>query len=262
MTDILEEIVAWKHREIELMKAQMPGSSMRRIIEDQTFYKRPGMKNALKESQTGIIAEFKRKSPSRGWINEDARATDIPFSYQQHGATAVSILTDDRYFGGRDEFVKDARRTGVRIPILYKNFVIDEYQLLQARLSGVSSVLLIAACLDMRTCQTLIRQAHELGLEVLLEIHSEDELDYAGLPTDLIGVNNRNLDTFETNVNTSFGLIEQLPAEAIKISESGISDPSIVRELRDAGYRGFLIGESFMKTRDPGQALENFIEQL
>lgn len=262
MADILEEIVAWKKREVEIMKEMKPTSKLQRIIEEQTFYKRPPIAEALQESDSGIIAEFKRKSPSLGWINEEAKATDVPFSYQQNGAAALSILTDNRFFGGDDEFIKEARASGVRIPVLYKNFVIDEYQLLQARLCGASTVLLIAACLEYHDCKRLLTMAHSLGLEVLLEMHSEEELAYAELKPDLYGINNRHLGSFKTDVETSFRLADLLPSTAVKVSESGISNPDTVRQLREAGYQGFLIGEAFMKTDNPGAALEHFISQI
>ena len=262
MSDILEEIVAWKRRELEIMKEIQPTQKLQRIIEEQTYYKRPPIADALKSSSTGIIAEFKRKSPSLGWINEDAKASDIPFSYQQNGAAALSILTDNRYFGGDDEFVKEARMSGVRIPVLYKNFVIDEHQLLQARLCGASTVLLIAACLDFYECKRLLLMAHSLGLEVLLEMHSEEELVYAELEPDLYGINNRHLGSFQTDVETSFRLVDQLPENSVKVSESGISNPATVRALREAGFEGFLIGEAFMKTDNPGKALAEFISKI
>jgi len=262
MADILEEIVAWKRREVQIMKEMQPTKKLQRIIEEQTYYKRPPIADALRKSSSGIIAEFKRKSPSKGWINEDAKPTDIPFAYQQNGAAALSILTDNRYFGGDDEYIKEARMSGVRIPILYKNFIIDEHQLLQARLCGASTVLLIAACLNFYDCKRLLHSAHALGLEVLLEMHSEEELAYAELEPDLYGINNRNLGTFQTNVETSFRLADQLPVNAVKVSESGISNPDTVRELREVGYQGFLIGENFMKTEDPGAALADFIAAI
>ena len=262
MSDILEEIVAWKRRELEIMKEMQPTQKLQRIIEEQTYYKRPPIADALKSSSTGIIAEFKRKSPSLGWINEDAKASDIPFSYQQNGAAALSILTDNRYFGGDDEFVKEARMSGVRIPVLYKNFVIDEHQLLQARLCGASTVLLIAACLDFYECKRLLLTAHSLGLEVLLEMHSEEELVYAELEPDLYGINNRHLGSFQTDVETSFRLVDQLPENSVKVSESGISNPATVRALREAGFEGFLIGEAFMKTDNPGKALAEFVSKI
>ena len=155
-----------------------------------------------------------------------------------------------------------ARHAGVNIPILYKNFVIDEYQLFQARLCGASAVLLIAADLSLQECGTLLHTAHELGLEVLLEMHSEPELEYAALEPDMCGINNRNLGSFVTDVDNSFRLAELLPKDAVKVSESGISNPDTVKALRQAGFRGFLIGENFMKTADPGQALNEFISKL
>ncbi|MBQ1760491.1 MAG: indole-3-glycerol phosphate synthase TrpC, partial [Prevotella sp.] len=208
------------------------------------------------------IAEFKRKSPSKGWIKEDGKANEIPLSYQQNGASAISILTDEKYFGGNDRFIKEARESGVTIPILYKNFVIDEYQLFQARLCGASAVLLIAADLSLVECKSLMHIAHELGLEVLLEMHEERELDYAELEPDMYGINNRNLGTFITDVQNSFRLASRLPEQVCKVSESGISNPDTVKMLRMAGFRGFLIGENFMKEHNPGQSLNDFIIKL
>ena len=245
MQDILKEIVAHKHLEIEQLCA-----------------KKPSLREALLQSETGIIAEFKRKSPSKGWIKEDGRAEVIPLSYQQNGAAALSILTDEHYFGGADDFIRIARQSGVTLPILYKNFVIDEAQLYAAALCGASAVLLIAACLTKADCRRLLEKAHELGLEVLLEMHSEAELEYAELEPDLCGINNRNLGSFVTDVENSFRLAELLPKDAVKVSESGISNPDTVKALRQAGFRGFLIGETFMKTSDPGQALAAFLAQL
>ena len=226
---------------------------------DHLCAKKPSLREALLQSETGIIAEFKRRSPSKGWIKEEGRADVIPLAYQQNGATALSILTDERYFGGSDDFIRMARQSGVTLPILYKNFVIDEAQLYAAALCGASAVLLIAACLTKAQCKALMDKAHALGLEVLLEMHAEHELEYADLGPDLCGINNRNLGSFVTDVENSFRLAELLPKDAVKVSESGISDPATVRALRSAGFRGFLIGENFMKTPDPGQALREFI---
>jgi len=245
MKDILQEIVENKQRENAFLKAA-----------------KPSMKQALLASQSGIIAEFKRRSPSKGWIKEDGRADIIPLSYQQNGAAALSILTDEHYFGGCDDFIRQARRSGVTLPILYKNFVIDEIQLYQAALCGASAVLLIAACLTKQRCSELIDRAHSLGLEVLLEMHSEPELEYADLGPDMCGINNRNLGSFVTDVENSFRLASKLPADAVKVSESGISDPDTVSALRQAGFRGFLIGENFMKTPDPGLSLAGFIKSI
>jgi indole-3-glycerol phosphate synthase len=245
MQDILQQIIAHKREEIEQLCAP-----------------KPSLRSALLASDTGIIAEFKRRSPSKGWIKEDGRADIIPLLYQQNGAAALSILTDEHYFGGHDDFIRQARLSGVTLPILYKNFVIDEAHLYAAALCGASAVLLIAACLSKQTCAALINKAHALGLEVLLEMHSESELEYAELGPDLCGINNRNLGSFVTDVDNSFRLAERLPMDAVKVSESGISDPATVRALRPAGFRGFLIGETFMKTAVPGQALHDFINQL
>jgi len=245
MTDILQDIIAHKRQEMAVLHRH-----------------KPSLRQALLASDNGIIAEFKRRSPSKGWIKEEGRADLIPLSYQQNGAAALSILTDEHYFGGSDDFIRIARQSGVTIPILYKNFVVDEMQLYQALLCGASAVLLIAACLTKQECKTLLHKAHELGLEVLLEMHNERELEYASLCPDLCGVNNRNLGSFVTDVENSYRLAEQLPKNAVKVSESGISDPATIRELRQAGFHGFLIGESFMKTADPGQTLADFIKEL
>ena len=255
MQDILQEIIAHNQQELGQLKA-----------------KKPSLKDALLNSESGIIAEFKRRSPSKGWIKEDGRADIIPLSYQQNGAAALSILTDEHYFGGSDDFIRIARQSGVTLPVLYKNFVIDEAQLYAAALCGASAVLLIAACLTKDRCKQLLHLAHELGLEVLLEMHAEKELEYAELQPDLYGINNRNLGSFVTDVENSFRLAEKLRAATassdsstkgpVLVSESGISNPDTVRALREAGFRGFLMGEHFMKTPDPGQALNNFIAQL
>ena len=243
--DILQEITAHKLEEIAALKA-----------------KKPSLREALLTSGSGIIAEFKRRSPSKGWIKEDGRADEIPLSYEKNGAAAVSILTDRNYFGGSDDFIRAARKSGVTVPILYKNFVVDELQLAAAALCGASAVLLIAACLTKDECRYLLNKAHELGLEVLLEMHSESELEYAELQPDLCGINNRHLGSFVTDVETSFRLAELLPLDAVKVSESGISDPRTVKALKEAGFNGFLIGENFMKTEAPGLALHQFISAL
>ena len=262
MQDILQEIVAHKRIEVERFKAELSEQEIHRRVEPLLDFSVASMSQALTVSDSGIIAEFKRRSPSKGWIKEEGRADIIPFSYQQNGAAALSILTDEKYFGGSDEFIKTARHAGVQIPILYKNFVIDEYQLFQARLCGASAVLLIAADLSKQECKALLGTAHELGLEVLLEMHSEPELEYAELEPDMCGINNRNLGSFVTDVQNSFRLAELLPKDVVKVSESGISNPDTVRALRAAGFRGFLIGENFMKTADPGTALKDFIQKL
>ena len=263
MQDILQQIIATKRDELPAIRAAVSVSS------GFAAGTKPSLREALLQSDTGIIAEFKRRSPSKGWIKEEGRADFIPLSYQQNGAAAHSILTDEHYFGGSDDFIRTARQSGVTLPILYKNFVIDEAQLYAAALCGASAVLLIAACLSMQQCSALLKKAHELGLEVLLEMHSESELEYAALGPDLCGINNRNLGSFVTDVENSFRLAEKLRSVCgcatatystpVLVSESGISNPETVKALRQAGFRGFLIGENFMKTPDPGLALREFI---
>ena len=260
--DILQEIVAHKRIEVERFKQLLPPTEIHRRVERMLDTPIASMTKALTESETGIIAEFKRKSPSKGWIKEEGKAEEIPLGYQQNGAAALSILTDEHYFGGCDDFIRIARQSGVTIPILYKNFIVDEYQLFQARLCGASAALLIAADLTKQECKSLLTIAHELGLEVLLEMHAEKELEYAELFPDLCGINNRHLGSFVTDVETSFRLAELLPRDAVKVSESGISNPQTVCALRDAGFRGFLMGEHFMKTPNPGETLSSFIHEL
>jgi len=259
--DILEHIIATKREELPAIRSAVD-AAIANYPSELLHTSKPSLGEALLKSNTGIIAEFKRRSPSKGWIKEDGRADIIPLSYQENGASALSILTDVQYFGGQDGFIRQARNSGVTLPILYKNFVIDEVQLYAATLCGASAVLLIAACLTKAQCKSLMRKAHELGLEVLLEMHSEQELEYAELDPDMCGINNRNLGSFVTDVENSFHLAELLPKDAIKVSESGISNSDTVKALRQAGFRGFLIGENFMKTPDPGLALKQFISKL
>ncbi len=254
--------MAHKRIELEAFKAEKPLSVIAKEVESMLDTKPASMRQALMTSDSGIIAEFKRKSPSKGWIKEEGKAEEIPLSYQQNGAAALSILTDQHYFGGEDGFIVKARKAGVTIPVLYKNFVIDEYQLFQARLCGASAALLIAACLSKKECAMLMTRAHELGLEVLLEMHSEPELEYAETGADMCGINNRNLGTFITDVENSYRLAKLLPKDACKVSESGISNPQTVKELRQAGFNGFLIGENFMKTPNPGEALRTFVREI
>ena len=215
MGDILEEIVAYKQKEVEKFKKELSQVFLESRVEILSRSEMVSMKLALKNSTSGIIAEFKRKSPSKGWIARNASPEKTAYSYQQNGATAVSILTDSEFFGGSNAHIRLARQEKVYIPILYKNFIIDEYQLYQAKVCGASAVLLIAACLSKDQCRNLINKA-----------------------------------------------IERLPAEAVKVSESGISDIDTIRQLKAVGYQGFLIGETFMKEPEPGLALNQFISQL
>ena len=263
MKDILQEIVAWKRVEVEQKKQLVPPRDLyarvERLMADGICER--SMSRSLAESSYGIIAEFKRKSPSKGWIHEDAKPMDVVPRYAASGASALSILTDSKYFGGTLDFIPLVR-PAVDIPILRKEFIIDEYQLFEARNAGADAVLLIAANLSKDECRTLTSTAHDLKLEVLLEMHREDELEYLECEPDMAGINNRNLGTFHTDVANSFRLAEKMETKAVKVSESGISNPDTVRSLREAGFRGFLMGECFMKEQDPGLALENFIKAI
>lgn len=263
MKDVLEEIVAWKHRELAQQKYELPERELQTIVErimtGQT--EKRSMSQALKSDQHGIIAEFKRRSPSKGWIHEEAQPEDVVPSYAKNGAAALSILTDERYFGGSLSFIERVRPL-VNTPIMRKEFIIDEYQLFQARRAGADAVLLIAADLKPAECRSLISRAHDLSLEVLLELHDERELDYAEMEADMIGVNNRHLGTFQTDVEHSFQMAAHLPKDKTWVSESGISNPDTICRLRQAGYRGFLMGEHFMRAANPGLALKEFLLRL
>lgn len=263
MKDVLEEIVANKRIEVAEQKKQVPPQKLyaevERMMAEGVIVR--SLSQSLAQDNYGIIAEFKRRSPSKGWIKEEGKPEVIPSAYEKAGAAALSILTDEKYFGGCMDYVRKARPL-VSLPILRKDFIIDEYQLFQARQIGADAVLLIAADLTKKEVDSLTSIAHELRLEVLLELHTEHELDYADIPIDVIGVNNRNLGTFVTDVQNSFRLAARLPEDRVLISESGISNPNTIQLLRQAGYRGFLIGETFMKAEDPGEALREFIAHL
>ena len=260
MKDILQEIVATKRAEVDRRKRETDLQALYRQAETPRTT-RHSLREALRSSSTGIISEFKRRSPSKGWINRDADVQSVVRAYQQAGATALSVLTDTPYFGGTDDDLRAARQT-CTLPILRKDFTIDEFQLVESRALGADAVLLIAAALTQEQCLRLAETAHQLELEVLLEIHDQSELDYYSEYVDVLGVNNRNLGSFHTDVANSFRLIEQMPQEATPISESGISNPDTVKELRAIGFKGFLIGENFMKTEAPGDSLKSFINAL
>lgn len=275
MKDVLEEIVANKRVELAIAQNEMSLDYLKELTEKKIAQdgslKLRSMKQSLATSASGIIAEFKRKSPSKGWIHADAEVTDVVPKYAEGGASAASILTDKKYFGGELEFIRQVRDKVPQLPILRKEFVIDPYQLYEARLVGADAVLLIAADLYLQQYADLLATAHSLGLEVLLEVHDPAELSYleAAIP-DMLGVNNRSLGTFHTDVQHSFDIAKEMQqavahlAESerpLLVSESGISNPAIVSELRKAGFRGFLIGECFMKESDPGQALAKFVNE-
>ena len=259
MKDILSEIIANKRFEVDLQKQAISIEQLQEGISESPTPR--SMKQALASSASGIIAEFKRRSPSKGWIQEEARPEEIVPSYAAAGASALSILTDEKFFGGSLKDIRAARPL-VEIPILRKDFIIDEYQLYQAKIVGADAVLLIAAALEPEKCNELAEKAHELGMEVLLEIHSSEELAYINKGIDMVGINNRNLGSFHTDVANSFRLAEHLPEDIIRVSESGLSQPETISQLRDAGFRGFLIGETFMRTGQPGETLKDFIDKI
>ncbi|MBR4676555.1 MAG: indole-3-glycerol phosphate synthase TrpC [Bacteroidales bacterium] len=261
MATILDEIVENKKREVQELKKSLPLQDLKEkpLFSRQTF----SLKNALLNSSTGIISEFKRKSPSKGDIHQGIEPKDVVPLYEKYGCSAVSCLADNKYFGGSFSDVIQARENLEHTPLLFKEFLTDPYQLYLAKASGADVVLLIAACLERSQCQELALEAKELGLETLLEIHSEDELShYDESFVDVLGVNNRNLNIFKTDVQISKDIVKNLPETAVKISESGISKPETVAELKKLGFNGFLMGENFMKENNPGIALKNFIDNV
>lgn len=256
---ILDKIIESKRSEIASRKISAPLSA----LVNAPLYGRKclSMKESLLNSESGIISEFKRKSPSLGWINEEADVVEVAAGYSAAGASGISILTDSEFFGGSPLDIMAARQF-VACPVLRKDFMIDEYQLYEAKAMGADVVLLIAAALTVKQTLELASKAHELGLEVLLEVHNEQELGHANDFVDMLGVNNRNLKTFEQSIQISFDLAALIPDQFLKVSESGISKIETVRELRAVGYKGFLMGENFMKEENPASALVNFISSL
>jgi indole-3-glycerol phosphate synthase len=216
----------------------------------------------LKEGSSGIIAEFKQKSPSKGEINLSAKVEEIKKAYADAGAAGLSVLTESKFFGGCQANLVKAREVNPGIPILRKDFMIDLYQVVEAKAYGADVILLIAACLGKEQAEILARQAKNLGLEVLMEVHNAEELEKVNGFVDIVGVNNRNLKTFEVDVETSVMLAKLIPDRFVKISESGLTGPKEIRYLRENGFRGFLIGETFMKTENPGEACKNLIAGL
>lgn len=213
-----------------------------------------------RDGDTGIIAEFKRKSPSKGYINERADVVKITSDYEKHGATGLSILTDTQFFGGSYEDLSIARASS--LPILRKDFIIDEYQVAETKAMGADVILLIAACLTPFEVLRFSTTAKEFGLEVLLEIHGEEELAHIHPGIRLVGINNRNLKTFNVDIDHSIKLAGMIPSDCLKIAESGITDEATIKSLKAHGFNGFLIGENFMKNQDPGKAFAGFIKNL
>jgi indole-3-glycerol phosphate synthase len=258
--NILQQIINDKRKEVAQKKAIIPESFLR--SRDEFKEECASLKYSLLEKDsTGIIAEFKRKSPSKGWINENIRVSNVVSGYENSGAAGISILTDEKYFGGLLDDLIDGRLV-IGIPILRKDFIIDEYQIIEAKAWGADVILLIAACLTKEQVKKFAFKAHQIGLEVLLEVHNEKELGHDCDAVDMIGVNNRNLDTFEVSLETSYHLISKIPAGKAAIAESGITNPETVLSLKRAGFKGFLIGENFMKHSDPAIAFAEFINQL
>jgi len=257
--NILDEIIMYKKREVAERKLEWSIDQLKK----SQLYNRSiiSLKTILNEGKTtGIIAEYKRRSPSKGLINNKSDVHAVTKAYADNGAAGLSILTDEKFFGGMVSDMLKAREN--HIPILRKDFIIDEYQVIASRSFGADVILLIAACLTPLQVRTLANAANKLGLESLLEIHNESELGHICDEVDMIGINNRDLKSFEVNIQTSFDLIKKLPANKPAIAESGISDVAAIQKLKEAGFKGFLIGEAFMKEADPGEAFRSFASAL
>ncbi len=257
---ILDKIIFDKKREVFLKKSIIPVMQLENtaLFENRTI----SLSKTLRKSTTGIIAEHKRRSPTKGEINNSFTVEEVTKGYQNAGVCGISILTDTKYFGGSLDDLLLARAT-VSIPILRKEFIIDEYQILEAKAFGADVILLIAAVLTHQEIKKLSEFAQSLSLEVLLEVHNLEELEKALMPSlDMLGVNNRNLNTFEVNLEISKKMASFIPKELVKISESGISNIESIKELKNYGFEGFLIGENFMKTNNPGESAKNFISNF
>jgi indole-3-glycerol phosphate synthase len=259
--NILDQIVARKKEEVASAKAKQSVNELEQKIgfTRETY----ALKDFLLDpSKTGIIAEFKRKSPSKGIINNSVTVEEVTTGYAAAGASALSVLTDHDFFMGHDDDLLAARKVN-NIPILRKDFMVDEYQIIEAKSLGADIVLLIAACLSPKEILSFAKLAKSLGLSTLLEVHNQEELDQSLNPfLDVIGVNNRNLKDFTVSIDTSLTLAEIIPTEFLKISESAISNPETIKLLKSVGYNGFLIGENFMRTENPGKAMMDFVKEL
>lgn len=257
--NILDKIIAYKQTEVAARKRVTSLADLER----SAAFTRPVLslrQFLLDETKTGIIAEFKRKSPSKGVINGQADVVEVTSAYARHGASGLSVLTDAEFFGGSTEDLVKARVN--KIPILRKDFIIDEYQIVEARAMGADVILLIAACLTPADVKRLAAFAQSLQLEVLLELHDEEELQHVCDETVLVGINNRNLKTFAVDIDRSLAMAQRIPAGKVKIAESGISSVENIRLFRDNGFRGFLIGEHFMKEPNPALAFATFVDAL
>ncbi len=257
--NILQKITDHKRIVVAERKESLPISA----LEQSMYFSRKvhSLKQNLQQNNFGIIAEFKKQSPSKGIIHENPDVEEIISKYVAAGVVGCSVLTDEKFFGGSNADFVHARQK-VEAPILRKDFIIDEYQIIEAKSMGADVVLLIAECLTKKELFQLAKTAKSLGLEILMEIHSEAQLGKLNEYVDIVGVNNRNLETFTVDIHTSLGLVEKIPNEFEKISESGISNAKSVVRLNQVGYKGFLIGEHFMKTNDPGRNCKLFIEEV
>ncbi|WP_282051022.1 indole-3-glycerol phosphate synthase TrpC [Maribacter aquivivus] len=258
--NILDKIVADKRKELELKKSIISVSQ----YEASVLFERKtnSLAQALRNSDTGIISEFKRRSPSKESINQNANVGQVAKGYEKAGVCGMSVLTDIKYFGGSIEDLILARAS-VNLPLLRKEFIISEYQIIEAKANGADVILLIAAILTRQEIKTYSELAKSLDLDVLLEVHNEEELHKSIMPSlDMLGVNNRNLKTFEVSLETSKKLSKLIPDDFVKVSESGISSVDAIKELKPYGYEGFLIGENFMKTDNPGKSAIEFIKNL
>lgn len=257
--NILEQIVAHKKEQMLIRKIMVPVTE---VVNSKYFDRkcRSLVECIMDKNKSGIITEFKRKSPSRGFINQHADVLQVTRDYTAAGSSGLSVLTDSEYFGGSIDDLVLAREND--IPILRKEFIIDPYQILTTKAIGADAILLIASILSIEQVQSFAESAKKLGLEVLLEIHDESELGHICDEVDMVGVNNRNLKNFQVDIQQSISLSNKIPAGKIKIAESGISSPEVMKQLREAGFDGFLIGETFMKESDPGHAFKSFLKQL
>jgi indole-3-glycerol phosphate synthase len=258
--NILEKIVADKHTEVELRKKLIPIEQLEQSV---LFDKAPiSLVQNLKSSSSGIIAEHKRRSPSKSIINQDLNVFDVAKGYEKAGVCGMSVLTDGKYFGGSLDDLLTARAS-CKLPLLRKEFIIDPYQIIEAKAYGANVILLIAAILTKDELKAYSELAQSLELEVLLEIHDEKELKKSlHQSVNMIGVNNRNLKTFEVSLETSKTLSTLIPEDFVKVSESGISSIEAIKELKPFGFKGFLIGENFMKTENAGASAKQFIDDL
>ncbi len=259
--DILQKITAYKKKEVAKLRQEV---TLEKLLKSPQFKRTPiSLKKVLtSQDSTGIIAEFKRQSPSKGVINAKADIVKVTQDYIAADVTAQSILTDAHFFGGSILDLIKAREVNKTIPILRKDFIVETFQIIEAKAIGADIILLIAACLTKQQIKDFGNLASDLGLEVLFEVHSLKDIEKIDLDNKIIGINNRNLKTFKVDLEHSINLANQIPSSCIKVSESGISDPKIIEGLKAYGFQGFLIGENFMKTENPGKACKEFINQL